>query len=444
MAEKHSFKLVSCECNASRYLQQAFGMLQMAYVPCQPPQLKEKDFLQIDTDVLFFCQHHQSFINKELPHLALNAQIMIVETNSQLTDTRTGLITLSLPFTIYDFKHALLTVRGKIEETEKFEDKIFKNLIGESNSIKKIRHMIHQVANSDSNILILGESGTGKEVIASCIHHLSARSSKPYVPINCGAIPSELMESELFGHEKGAFTGAVSKRAGRFEMANHGTLFLDEIGDMPLPMQVKLLRVLQDSKVERVGSTVSIDVDIRLIAATNQNLDDMIEHHTFREDLYYRLNVIPIHVPTLRERTEDIPLLINHQLEHIRKRIPHECIFSDSALDALCQYDWPGNIRELANFIERMVVLCHEKVIEADDIVEQLNQMKSKQHHFSIPQHVENINIKEFLAKIEQQIINLALEKSNGIVSSAAEYLNLGRTTLIEKIKKYKLITNIN
>jgi len=439
MADRHSYKLIDCECNAIRYIQQSFCMLQISYVLCKPTQLKEKDFVNNQTDVLVFCEHHQSSIRKQLSLFPLNAEVLVLETTRQISDNLPN--HLRIPCTIYELKHALLKARAEIDELiEKADSKVFKNLVGESNAIKKIKRMIQQVANSDSNILILGESGTGKEVIASCIHQLSNRNTKPYVPINCGAIPSELMESELFGHEKGAFTGAVSKRAGRFEMANLGTLFLDEIGDMPLPMQVKLLRVIQDSKVERVGSTVSIDVNVRLIAATNKNLDDMIIHHTFREDLYYRLNVIPIHVPTLRDRTEDIPLLIKHQLEYIRKRIPHECIFSDNAIDAMCQYDWPGNIRELANFIERMVVLCDGKVIDANDIVEQLNHMKSKQHHFSIPQS-DNINIKEFLGKIEQQLINLALEKSNGIVSSAAEYLHLGRTTLIEKMKKYKLVS---
>ncbi len=315
---------------------------------------------------------------------------------------------------------------------------IFKNLVGSSAAIEKIKEMIVQVASSNSNILILGESGTGKNIIASCIHQLSDRKSKTFVPLNCGAIPSELIESELFGHEKGAFTGAINRRPGRFEIADKGTLFLDEIGDMPMPMQVKLLRVLQEGIVERIGSTTPIEVDVRLIAATNQNLELMIQQHLFREDLYYRLNVIPITVPSLRERPTDIPYLIDHYIEKISKRFPNHAQFTSEAIDVMCQYDWPGNIRELANFVERMVVLHNEGEITADHIQEQFNKTMAN-HHLTIPYDAEHIDFKEYLSKAEQMLIKIALEKSNGIISAAAAYLNLGKSTLNEKIKKYKL-----
>lgn len=321
-------------------------------------------------------------------------------------------------------------------------DNLNKELVGESTIIADIRSMIRQVANCDSSVLILGESGTGKEVVASCIHHYSDRKTKPFVPINCGAIPSELMESELFGHEKGAFTGAATRRHGRFEIANHGTIFLDEIGDMPLAMQVKLLRVLQERKVERVGSTTSLDIDVRVIAATNKNLEDMIRHNTFREDLFYRLNVIPIHVPSLKDRPEDIPLLAVSLIEKISKRIKNHTEFSECAIEALKNYTWPGNIRELANFIERIVVLYHDKKVTNVEISEEITKSKPSVNYIQSVinlDDLEQFNMKDYLTNLEKQIINLAMAKADGIVSAAAEFLNLRRTTLLEKIKKYNV-----
>jgi sigma-54 specific flagellar transcriptional regulator A len=211
---------------------------------------------------------------------------------------------------------------------------------------------------------------------------------------------------------------------------------------MPLNMQVKLLRVLQERKIDRVGSTKSIDIDVKIISATNKNLEDMIQAGSFREDLFYRINVIPIYVPTVRERADDIPLLMISLIEKISKRIVNNTMFSDEAIQAMCQYSWPGNIRELANFIERMVVICHDRVVTRNDVIEQLHKVKSRQQTLPLPQDLTDFNLKDYLANIEQQIINIALEKANGIVSSAAEYLNLRRTTLIEKMKKYQLITN--
>lgn len=325
----------------------------------------------------------------------------------------------------------------QLEEAKHYLDA---ELVGESAAITKTKEIILQVASCDSSILILGESGTGKEVISSCIHHLSKRANQPFVPLNCGAIPAELMESELFGHEKGAFTGASHKRCGRFEIANHGTLFLDEIGDMPLNMQVKLLRVLQEKKIERVGSAASIEVDTRIISATNKHLYDMVLQGTFREDLYYRLNVIPICVPKLEERREDIPALIKQQLARIYKRLNYQIEFSEEAIHAMTEYQWPGNIRELANFVERLVVIYHDQTITRQHVREELMAMKGfNQGVQVITANLDRIDLKSYLSEIEQKIIQEALEKTNGIVSAAAEFLSLRRTTLIEKMKKYNL-----
>ena len=324
------------------------------------------------------------------------------------------------------------------------ESSVFRKLIGQSRPMQQIKQLIRQVASCDSNVLIIGQSGTGKDIIASCIHDLSNRRHNPLVPINCGAIPTELMESELFGHEKGAFTGAATKRPGRFEIANTGTLFLDEIGDMPLPMQVKLLRVIQERKVDRVGSHTSIDIDVRIISATNQSLEDLIQENRFREDLYYRLNVFPIYVPSLAERPDDIPALIEYHLDIIADRLNRRVAFTDNALSLLSEYNWPGNIRELANFIERMVILYDGKLLNDSDL-EGAYKKKAPYVTKNLATQVSlatdaPFNIKEYIANIEQQLIQAALQKSNGVISSAAEYLSLGRTTLIEKMRKYNLV----
>lgn len=323
------------------------------------------------------------------------------------------------------------------------ESSVFRKLIGQSAPMRHIKQLISQVASCDSNVLIIGQSGTGKDIIASCIHDLSLRRQNPLVPINCGAIPTELMESELFGHEKGAFTGAATKRAGRFEIANTGTLFLDEIGDMPLPMQVKLLRVIQERKVDRIGGHTSIDIDVRIISATNQSLEDLIQQNRFREDLYYRLNVFPIYVPSLSERPDDIPALIDYHLDLIAERLNRRVAFTDNALNLLSEYTWPGNIRELANFIERMVILYDGKLLDDKDLDGTYQRKSSPIQKTAVSQLAlptdKPFNIKEYIANIEQQLIQAALNKSNGVISSAAEYLSLGRTTLIEKMRKYNM-----
>jgi len=232
-----------------------------------------------------------------------------------------------------------------------------RSLVGNSQGILNVRQLVMQVAATDATVLILGETGTGKEVVAKSIHELSSRAHKPFIPINCGAIPAELLESELFGHEKGAFTGAITARQGRFEMANEGTIFLDEIGDMPLPMQVKLLRVLQERQFERVGSNKSIAVNVRVIAATHRNLETSIEEGTFREDLFYRLNIFPIDIPPLRDRAEDIPLLFKALSDKLEAADCKTVTLDQQAAQTLMQYRWPGNVRELSNLVERLSIL---------------------------------------------------------------------------------------
>jgi sigma-54 specific flagellar transcriptional regulator A len=245
---------------------------------------------------------------------------------------------------------------------------LFRSLVGTSREIQNVREMMAQVADKDVSVLITGESGTGKEVVARNLHYNSPRRDKPFVPVNCGAIPAELLESELFGHEKGAFTGAINSRAGRFEMAEGGTLFLDEIGDMPLNMQVKILRVLQERCFERVGSNKTQPVDVRIIAATHRNLEQMIIENTFREDLFYRLNVFPIELPSLKERSEDIPLLMNELVSRMESEQRGSIRFNSAAIMSLCQHEWSGNVRELANLVERMAIMHPFGVIGVQDL----------------------------------------------------------------------------
>lgn len=339
---------------------------------------------------------------------------------------------------------------------------LFRSLSGNSRATNSINQMIKQVADSEATVLILGESGTGKEVVARKLHYHSKRRGKPFVPVNCGAIPGDLLESELFGHEKGAFTGAITARQGRFELAEGGTLFLDEIGDMSMHMQVKLLRVLQERTFERVGSNKTIHCNVRIIAATHRNLEDAITKDKFREDLYYRLNVFPIDVPPLRERVEDIPVLVTDLVSRIEHEKRGSVRLTPSAVAALTHYRWPGNVRELANLIERLAILFPYGVVDVADLPEKFRM------GIPIPEPVatatpavlpevtvagtepntvetrprlppEGLDLKAHLASIEQTLIRQALEESDGVVAHAAKRLQMRRTTLVEKLRKYGL-----
>ncbi|MCK9530861.1 MAG: sigma-54 dependent transcriptional regulator [Hydrogenophaga sp.] len=327
--------------------------------------------------------------------------------------------------------------------------------VGKHAGVRQVRRLIDQVADSDANVIILGESGTGKEVIARSLHYLSSRRDRPFVPVNCGAIPAELLESELFGHEKGAFTGALTTRQGRFEMAEGGTLFLDEIGDMPINMQVKLLRVLQERSFERVGSNRSIAANVRVIAATHRNLEQAITDGQFREDLYYRLNVFPIDVPPLRERREDIPLLVSELVARLEREQRGSVRLTQAALASLMNYPWPGNVRELANLMERLVIMHPGGVVDYHDLpakfqtdaslVEQDMPMPAPAEappeqvvsHGPMALPEEGLDLKEYLADLELKLIHQALDDADGVVAHAAQRLKMRRTTLVEKMRKY-------
>jgi sigma-54 specific flagellar transcriptional regulator A len=334
-------------------------------------------------------------------------------------------------------------------------------LVGRGHAMERVQYLIERVSRTDSNVLVLGESGTGKEVVARNIHFQSARANRPFVPVNCGAIPPDLLESELFGHEKGAFTGAISARQGRFEAAEGGTLFLDEIGDMSLPMQVKLLRVLQERVFERVGSNRSIQADVRIIAATHRDLEAGIREGTFREDLYYRLNVFPIELPPLRERREDIPALVEELSSRIAREKGINVRVGRDALAVLTEYSWPGNVRELANVIERMAIMHGDTPVTAADLPARLRQVSTAPDaaeraidaDLPLPPPPEGaaldgtaarlpaagINLKDYLESLERGYITQALAEANDVVAHAAELLNMRRTTLVEKMRKYGL-----
>ena len=364
---------------------------------------------------------------------------------------------------------------------------------GQSLVIRRVNRLIQQVSGFDSNVLILGESGTGKEVVARAIHELSARRLRPFVAINCGAIPSELLESELFGHEKGAFTGALNLRRGRFELAEGGTIFLDEIGDMNPTMQVKLLRVLQERVYERVGGVSSQRCDVRIIAATHRNLEECIAKGTFREDLYYRLNVVPVEMPPLRERSEDLPELIATLSERVRATHGRATQLLPATLAALQQYRWPGNVRELANLLERLGVQCGGQAVDVCDLptryqpagytppveqplhavaaladaliespVDPLAELKNLADSdapqcgemsadavadllhaapadYAADLPIGGMDLRAYLENLERSLICKALEAAHGTVAQAARLLGLRRTTLVEKLRKYGL-----
>jgi DNA-binding NtrC family response regulator len=336
-------------------------------------------------------------------------------------------------------EHRQVNQENKILKKQLKEKYGFENIIGTSEKLKEVFEVVRRVAETDSTVLILGESGTGKELIARAIHYNSNRSNRPIVPVNCAAIPENLLESELFGHVKGAFTGAVTTRMGRFEVADGGTLFLDEIGDMSPKLQVKLLRVLQEQHFEPVGSTRTVEVDVRVIAATNKNLEEEVKRGNFREDLFYRLNVIPLKIPPLRERRSDIPVLLKHFLEEFGEEhgvaLPQ---IDQEVMEAFMEYAWPGNVRELENVVERLVILYPGQKVTFDSLPFAMSQGKEKiTTSVQIPE--EGISFKNVVNNFENELILKALEKTSWNKNKAASLLNLNRTTLVEKIKKRQL-----
>ena len=329
---------------------------------------------------------------------------------------------------------------------------LFRSMSGTSKGMRQVAKLVHQVAETDATVLILGESGTGKEVVARNIHYHSPRRFKPFVPLNCGAVSKDLLESELFGHEKGAFTGAIGTRIGRFEMANGGTLFLDEIDDMPADMQVKLLRVLQERVIERMGGAKAVEVDVRIVAATNVDLERSIKDGNFRQDLFYRLSVFPIELPPLRDRAGDLPMLINDLVSRMEREGTPSVRLTPAAVDSLARYNWPGNVRELSNLVERLAILYPNGVVDAQDLPEKyqididLRDIDPEQTlglpgvfvtKQALPR--DGLDLKEHLNTIERNLISQALEESDGVVAHAARRLRMGRTTLVEKMRKHGL-----
>jgi len=353
---------------------------------------------------------------------------------------------LTKPFSKEEFLLRVANVAQKIVQQRQIENLKAENaylnqqvadqfgpIIGQSKAMQQIFRLIETVAREDSPVLIQGESGTGKELVARAIHQQSPRAEQPFIKVNCGALNDNLLESELFGHEKGAFTGAIRQRKGRFELADGGTLFLDEIGDVSPALQVKLLRVLQEKEFERVGGETTLKVDVRIIAATNRNLEEQIANGQFREDLFYRLSVIPIRLPALRERKEDLPLLVEHFLTQLNARRHANKKLEPAALDLLQNYNWPGNIRELQNVLERLHIICPQETIPAQLVAAQLSGSK-------VPfNDLQNLPLDEALYHFEKKLIIEALKKANGVKHRAAKLLGIGTSALYYKLEKFGL-----
>ena len=356
---------------------------------------------------------------------------------------------ITKPFSHDEFRIKIRTLLKKIEQNEKIArlkdeneylreeldgEYNFGEIIGESPKMKTLYATIAKVAKTSSSVIIYGESGTGKELVARAIHKSSPRAGNPFIRVSCGALAEGVLESELFGHERGAFTGALRRKRGRFELANTGTIFLDEIGDLPAATQVKLLRVLQEREFERVGSEESIKVDVRLITATNKDLEKQVQEKQFRKDLYYRLHIIPVYLPPLRERAEDIPLLAKHFIAHIGKKIARRGLsLSDSAMRKLCTYHWPGNVRELENILERSAVLADSDVVRSSDLA------LGTDEKLAATAEVDTFDLNSTLSAVEKLAIEKALEKAKGTKTRAAKLLGIKTSALYYKLEKYGL-----
>ena len=342
--------------------------------------------------------------------------------------------TVKLHIEIEKEREAFLEEKENLKQQLKGKYRL-ENIIGQSDRMQEVFGAVHSVAPSKANVLLRGESGTGKELIAKAIHYMSPRAKGPFIKFNCASIPEGLLESELFGHEKGAFTGAMAMRKGRFELADGGTIFLDEIGDLPLALQPKILRVLQEKEFERVGGEKTTKVDVRLIAATGRNLEDLVSEGKFREDLYYRLNVVPVFLPPLREKIEDIPLLSEYFLKKYNEENQKSVSIASDALNTLINYDWPGNVRELENTIERLVVMSRGKVITPSDLPFNIRDHTLKAKYAS--------QIKDALPStivdIEKAKISDAIKRTGGIQAKAARLLGITPRQIGYKIKKYNI-----
>lgn len=409
---------------------------------------------------------HRKFENR-IPVIVFSDKPLSSEIEELVTDN------IASPPTFKKLRICLQNIKMfylELSSGESRSSMLFRSLVGVSKPVAVVRQLIEQVADTEANVLILGDSGTGKEVVARNLHYHSDRKNEAFVPVNCGAIPPDLLESELFGHEKGAFTGAIAARKGRFELAYGGTLFLDEIGDMPLAMQVKLLRVIQERVFERVGGNKSIKANVRIIAATHRDLEGEIKDGRFREDLYYRLNVFPIEMPSLAQRVEDIPLLLEELIVRVENNKRGSIRITPEAVSALQGYAWPGNVRELSNLVERLLIMFPNDVVDVrdlpekyrqsvtdlladDDTIETVSNLAVQQ---KVVSHIvdkeeslsvlpkEGIDLKAHLLELEFSLIKQALDESRGVVAHAAQKLNMRRTTLVEKMRKYGLQRTAN
>ena len=479
MPQRPPIYLVDTTAQQVEILQTVLHFVGEVYQTVAVEHLAQQVEQQAPLCVIYGNQHQQldallsSFA--KTPFISLSGQVASVDSN------HIGVLNLPIVYSeLTQLLHYCQTYSNPNHKLSKANKYLITSLVGKGLRIQEIRYLVEQVAESNANVLVLGESGTGKEVVARAIHEVSGRNKGPFVPVNCGAIPAELLESELFGHEKGAFTGAFSARKGRFELAEGGTLFLDEIGDMPMPMQVKLLRVLQERTFERVGGNKSLQADVRIVAATHRNLEEMIIAGSFREDLFYRLNVFPIEKPALRDRQEDIPLLLQELLSRLEKEHKATLRFTQRALDSLMKHAWPGNVRELSNLLERLLILHSNKIVDVTELpvkyryldeqgeaVEHIHYNpeeealmerdalsgmfgdapilsdESEMHDESLGflGHLpaEGMNLKNKLVEFEIEMIRQAIDSQDGVVSHAAELLSMRRTTLVEKMKKYGL-----
>ncbi len=443
-------------------MRRIIDMLSFIEIPAQSCEFNELESVKTAgnfSSVIVVCDVNTSnSLTTDEASFLKEYPLLLVHDSQQMIKIPAGLKakTLGLPCSYKRLNDALVSITRNRKVCRRRNNAV-QSIEGSSTSIKEVRGLIDKVAMTDATVLLLGESGTGKEIAARMLHRQSDRADKPFVPVNCGAIPKELLESELFGHEKGAFTGAITKRVGRFEMAEGGTLFLDEIGDMDLSMQVKLLRVLQEKSYERVGGNKTQQSDVRIIAATHRDLEKKIEEGCFREDLYYRINVFPIEMPALRERKEDIPQLIDSLINRLANERGNYSL-DRSSMNILQQFHWPGNVRELSNLVERLRILYHDKTVFPADLPDkycqhidlsaldsQLGNQTEQQANKStmdcattvLPQ--EGINLKSYLHDLEVDYIQQALEHTQGVVAHSARLLGMQRTTLVEKIRKYGL-----
>ncbi len=420
---------------------------------CLLNALNPKGFTEnpADADFLFCIASEQG----QWPETPATTLPIIAVGEVAPTELTTCLASITWPVTfdaLNSAVHAVMAYRRQQAFSRGDDYASFTEIVGMSANVLAVREQISKVAGSDATVLITGESGTGKEVVARSLHTHSKRCNGPFVPVNCGAIPADLLESELFGHEKGAFTGALNAKPGRFELAAGGTLFLDEIGDMPLPMQVKVLRTLQDRQFERIGGTAAYNADVRIVAATHRNLEEMISEGSFREDLYYRLNVFPIELAPLRERIEDLPLLIQAMCTAIAGEQALKVRLTVDAQQSLENYGWPGNIRELRNLLERLAIQFPDEMVASSDLPARYTETeRSTPAAVEVRSHgnlgiettglallpVNGLNLKEYLADLERSLIEQALEDTNSVVARAADRLHIRRTTLVEKMRKY-------